>query len=694
MFLTTLLSFALSASAASTPKFARQNTNAPTRYAVQTPPLDTDWTYQVGTNPWPQYPRPKLVREEWQSLNGLWTYSNATSLDAVNDPPFNQTLPRQVLVPFCLESALSGIQETRLLYSWYQTHFTIPSNWTGERILLNFDAVDYEATVFVNGQNATFHRGGYFAFSVDVTGYIDRGGSNELIVFVHDPTDSGDYVIPIGKQSLHPSHIFYRPCSGIWQSVWLEAAPANYITSLNINGDASGNLNMTVDAAQSNLTSVDVTVKEKESGKTMGTYRGNVGMPFSFNVNSVQPWSPDSPNLYDVDIKMGEDTVRSYTGFRTVSRGEINGVQRILLNGQAFFPFGTLDQGYWPDGLYTPPTYEAMTYDIHQLKKIGYNMLRKHIKVESPLYYAAADEIGILVIQDMPALRPLQSHTFPNCTTRTVLPDPAQQQEFQRQLELLVNQFKSYTSIFTWLIYNEGWGQLTDNNYPEFALTDIVRNLDPTRLVDATSGWYDHGAGDFSDNHHYANAQCGTPFSSIASSPFDPSRIGFQGEFGGIGQNVSAEHLWKVQQAIDGINQTYEIDQTLDVWNYRGHFLLRELESQVDLYDCAGGVWTQTTDVEGEVNGMMTYDRRILRPDLPQWNADIKALYDASARRSNASTPGPGTEIPFVTATEPWPGKSTFWSKYHWTAAGPARTQGYGYTSGYSGVPGEWGPPQ
>jgi len=187
------------------------------------------------------------------------------------------------------------------------------------------------------------------------------------------------------------------------------------------------------------------------------------------------------------------------------------------------------------------------------------------------------------------------------------------------------------------VIYNEGWGQITDPYYPEFGLTDLVRELDPTRLIDATTGWYDHGAGDFSDNHHYANPQCGAPFYSIQSSPYDPSRIGIQGEFGGIGHNVSIEHLWNVQEAIDTINQTYEIDTTLAAWNYRGHLLLSELEDQTKMYACSGGIWTQTTDVEGEVNGMLTYDRRFLRPDLKQWNADISALYDAAASRSNSS---------------------------------------------------------
>lgn len=245
--------------------------------------------------------------------------------------------------------------------------------------------------------------------------------------------------------------------------------------------------------------------------------------------------------------------------------------------------------------------------------------------------------MGILVIQDMPSLRPIQDRTLDNCTVVTILPDDNQQAEFQRQLELLITQKRNYPSIVAWVVYNEGWGQITEPYYPEFALTDIVRSLDPSRLVDSTSGWYDHGAGDFSDNHHYANPQCGAPFYSIQSPPHDSSRIGFQGEFGGIGQNVSIEHLWNVQEAIDTINQTYEIDTTLAAWRYRGHVLLEELRQQVEMYECSGGVWTQTTDVEGEVNGMMTYDRRVIRPDVDAWRSDLQALYDAAAQRANGT---------------------------------------------------------
>jgi len=590
------------------------------KYSVQTPPLDTDWTYKVGTNPWPEYPRPKLARSQWQSLNGIWTYSDAGNGDALKSPPFNKTLSQEVLVPFCLESGLSGIQGKDTIYSWYQTTFSVPSKWTGDRVLLNFGAVDYEATVFVNGQKAAFNRGGYFAFSVDVTDYLN-GGQNELVVFAFDPTDGEKYVIPVGKQTLKPSHIFYRPCSGIWQSVWIESAPSDYISDLSLDADASGNVNLTAESVKGSKSRVEVSVLERGSKTAVATYSGSAGSPITFKVPSPKKWSPDSPSLYDFTIEFGKDTVSSYTGFRTVTRKVVNNVQRVLLNGEVIFPFGTLDQGYWPDGLYTPPSYEAMAYDIKALKTIGYNMLRKHVKIESALYYAAADELGILIMQDMPCLRPSE------------IPDDGQQKEFERQLELMVKQFKGYSSIFSWVLYNEGWGQRTSTN-PEFAITERVHQLDPTRPVNAISGWHDHGAGDFHDNHHYASPECGTPWSLSNKLASDSSRVAIQGEFGGIGHNVTEDHLWKVKQAIDQIEETYELWETLDEWNTRGKFLLSELLLQVELYACAGGVWTQTTDVEGEINGMLTYDRRILRTDVKQWKADIQALYDASAARA------------------------------------------------------------
>ncbi|KAI1306146.1 family 2 glycosyl hydrolase [Xylaria venustula] len=582
-------------------------------YEVKTPPLDTDWTYKVGTNPWPEYPRPQLERSSWQSLNGIWQWGEGTS-----EAGYPQGT--DVLVPSCIESALSGVMQNAQT-SWFAREFQVSKDLRrkGDKILINFEAVDYQATVYVNDEIAGNNTGGYWRFSFDITDLV-KDGTNTLRVDVFDPTDAAGYSIPIGKQTLNPSHIFYTPCSGIWQSVWLESVPALHITQLDVAADMHGIVNVTATTNKGTKDTVKVTVTD-DSGKNVATGMGKANQPFTFKVSSPSLWSPDSPTLYNLTVTVGDDKVTSYTGFRTIASGEVNGVKRPLINGEFGFHFGTLDQGFWPDGIYVPPNREAMVYDLKQLKNLGFNMLRKHIKVENALFYRACDELGVLLIQDMPSM------------PSSLIPNADQQKEWERQLDILIEQHKNYPSIFTWIIYNEGWAQITAY-YPEAYLTDRIKTLDPTRLVDSTSGWHDHGYGDWHDNHHYANPQCGTPFYSIQSTPYDHKRIAIQGEFGGIGQNVSAEHLWKVQEAVNSINQTYEIDETIEAWNYRGHVLLSELRDQIEYWDCSAAIWTQTTDVEGEVNGLLTYDRRVLRPDVAQWKADIQALKDAAKARN------------------------------------------------------------
>ncbi|KFA46840.1 hypothetical protein S40293_05569 [Stachybotrys chartarum IBT 40293] len=607
----------------------------PTPYEVQTPPLDTEWTYEVGANPWPEHPRPQLRRDAWQNLNGIWTFQAAEGDEDVESPP-TTPLGREVLVPSCIESGLSGIQELDITHMWFATSFEVPSDWEGQSVLLNFEAVDYEATVLVNGAAVGANVGGYHRFTIDVTENAVFGGPNELLVFVRDPTDSE--VIPVGKQARNPSHIFYRSCSGIWQSVWLESVPNDHITQLDIAAGMDGTVTVTVHSAVQQEAAVQISVID-QNGNVVGTGSGTADAEFEFTVEDVELWSPSFPTLYNLTASLGDDEVFSYTGFRTISTGIVEGVQRPLLNGEFVFLFGTLDQGYWPDGLHTPPTREAMVYDLEVLKDFGFNMVRKHsdivvigdgqIKVEPDLFYQACDQIGLMVVQDMPSL-PADTQNRP--------PNAEQQAEFQRQLEIMIQEHKSYPSIVTWVIYNEGWGQLRSPPWPEDELTRLVREIDPSRLINSVSGWFDHGFGDFSDNHHYANPQCGSPFYSRQSPPYDPERIGFQGEFGGIGHNVSIENLWNVQAAIDTIDQTYELNADLESYNYRAEILFRELREQVERYACSGGVWTQTTDVEGEVNGLLTYDRRVLRPDVEQWRADIQALHDAAVSRGGGGS--------------------------------------------------------
>ncbi|KAF2439624.1 glycoside hydrolase family 2 protein [Karstenula rhodostoma CBS 690.94] len=619
-------------------------------YVLKQGPLDTPWTEKVGTNPWPEYPRPQMARSEWKNLNGVWQYRNATAGDKeLDNPPFRQELENAVLVPFCLESALSGVMGNYTIHSWYRTTFDVPASWT-DKVLLNFAAVDYEATVFVNEKQVARNTGGYWAFNTDITDQLNKNGTNELVVFVFDPTNLHPNNIPLGKQRLNPEHIFYTPCSGIWQTVWLESAPAESIDKLEISADADGRVDITISTTSNATTAADFILYEPNTELVKFKTKVPVNRAHSFVVDSPQLWSPDSPTLYNITVKLGSDTVQSYTGFRTISKGVVNGVQRPLLNGGFVFMFGTLDQGYWPDGLHSPPSLEAMVSDLKALKEVGYNMVRKHIKVEPALFYQAADQLGLLLIQDMPALSTssvkLENEPPKECPAKSLTPslDPDKvQKEFDRQLGVMVRQLKSHPSIVTWVIYNEGWGQPSErydgvrNTSIDSILTDYVRKIDPTRLIDSVSGWNDHGAGDFHDNHHYSSPQCGTPWYSVDSSPYNPDtdhRIAFQGEFGGIGQNISEEHAWKVPASIATVKNTYELDATQEIWNLRAHMLFHELEFQIQEFACSGAVWTQTTDVEGEVNGMLTYDRRVNRMDKEQWKKDIQALYDAAAKRA------------------------------------------------------------
>ncbi|KAH6630768.1 glycoside hydrolase family 2 protein [Chaetomium sp. MPI-SDFR-AT-0129] len=595
--------------------------SAASPYQLQTPPLDTPWTSKAPSNPWPQYPRPQLRRDAWKSLNGIWTYqpSTTSSTPDTNSLP-SLPLSKEILVPSCIESGISGVMDMSfsVTHMWFGTTFGVPRHWAdrGRRVVLNFEAVDYQTTVFVNGVKVGEHTGGYTRFGVDVTDQL-KEGENVLHVFVFDPTD--DESIPQGKQTKRPSHIFYTPCSGIWQSVWLESVPKNYISSLDLTADMHGEVTVTVHSATQKSTPIEISIAAPH-GEVVATQQHVSDKTFTFQVSSPKLWSPDSPTLYNVTVQLGDDEVHSYTGFRTIATGRVNGIQRPLLNGEFVFLFGPLDQGYWPDGIYTPPTPDAMVYDLKVIKGLGFNMVRKHIKVEPDLFYEACDRLGLMVIQDMPSMR-----VFDNSRASA-----EQEAEFERQLAVVVDEHKSYTSIVAWVIYNEGWGQFTDG----YVLTDRVREWDPTRLVDSTTGWNDFGAGDFSDNHHYAEPQCGTPWSSLPSPPHDSRRIGFQGEYGGIGLRPADENLWPLQGAIDTINQTYELHATAESYHYRAHTLMNLLREQVEKYECSGAVYTQTTDVEGEVNGLMTMDRRVVRVDVDAWKRDIRGVYEAARKRA------------------------------------------------------------
>ncbi|KAJ7207304.1 glycoside hydrolase family 2 protein [Mycena rebaudengoi] len=603
-------------------------------YKLVEPKLKTPWTDDVAANPdkaWAEYPRPRLQRKTWLNLNGVWEFQFAGGPNDVNDLPTNKTLNQRILVPFCVESGLSGIA-LQSVYSWYRREFSVPSTFE-QNVVLHFAAVDYKTSVFVNGQKVGEHTGGYDKFAFDITSFVNKNGTNELILFNYDPTEGDDELIPIGKQRRNPSHIFYTPCSGIWQTVSIESVPSTeYITDISFRASANGGVNTTITTSTNSSSEVTIHVLDpSDNSKTIFTTTGAANSPFSFTVYPApKTWSPDVPNLYNLTITVGDDTVQSYTGFRTVERKEVDGVQRFVLNGEPLFQFGPLDQGFWPDGLHSPPSYEAMVFDLKYIKNLGMNFLRKHIKVEPDLFYQAADQLGLSIMQDMPA-------------TDLRAPTPAQQVEWERQLNIMLRSHTSFPSVLTFMLFNEGWGQLQSG--PEIELTPrVAAILSGHQLINSVSGWDDWGyrnhnlsVGDFHDNHHYSSPQCGAPFYSLPSTPNDPNRIAFQGEFGGVGVNTTIDHLWNDDVAIGHINQTYEIDANLEIWNYRALRVIEELREQTEMFDCNGGVYTQTTDVEGEVNGFLTYDRVVDHVDAKRWKAAIQGLYDTFNKKISAT---------------------------------------------------------
>nr|WP_224366704.1 AbfB domain-containing protein [Hyalangium versicolor] len=578
-------------------------------WALKTPPLSTPWTSQATpANALPEYPRPQMVRADWQNLNGEWQFANAT---ASQTPPFGQNLSESVLVPFPIESGISGIQrhQDRM---WYRRTFTVPSGWSGRRVQLQFGAVDWEAKVYVNGQLVGTHQGGFDSFGFDITDRLN-GGTNELIVGVYDPTDSGGQ--PIGKQRHTPNSIWYTAASGIWQTVWLEPTPSARITRLDMTPDVTGKvLKLTVQAT--GLSGQTVEAVAFDGSVQVGSITGSAGTELRIPVPTPKLWSPESPFLYDlrVSLKSGSttvDQVTSYFGMRSIGLKLVAGVVRPVLNGQFVFQLGTLDQGYWPDGIYTAPTDAALKFDIQKHKDLGYNMIRKHIKVEPQRWYYWADKLGLLVWQDMPSMG-----SSPSTAAKT---------QFELEMRELVDEHRSATSIVQWVVQNEGWGQ-----YDQARLADLVKSWDPTRLVDNMSGInccgaVDGGNGDVADWHVYVGP---------GSPPPSGARASVLGEFGGLGLRVTG-HEWS-----PGNGFGYEMMSSAAALTSRYVGLVQQTQTLMSNPGLSASVYTEITDVENEVNGMLTYDRAIVKPDATQ----VKAAHDtliAASRLLNNQGPLP-----------------------------------------------------
>ncbi|MEY7971990.1 glycoside hydrolase family 2 protein [Saccharomonospora xinjiangensis] len=561
----------------------------------------TPWTYQVGPgNAHPEHPRPQLTRPRWLTLNGLWDYVGRDSSGV-------EHRGEAILVPFPPESLLSGIGR-RDENLWYRRTFDVPGEWLGQgsRVLLHFGAVDQIATVWVNHQLLGRHEGGCTAFTVDITDVLRPDAAQEVVVRADDEGNRGTFAV--GKQANQPGGILYTGCSGIWQSVWLESVPAVHVTDLDLEPDLRGfdlvtHVAFPGPGADAGVT-VDVSVTS--GGEQVASARGNPGQRLRLDVADPLVWTSDHPHLYDLTVRLIDaeggvvDEVASYTALRTVRVGsDGEGPPRILLNDRPVFLNAPLDQGYWPDGLYTAPTDEALRFDLERIKALGFNSVRKHVKVEPMRWYHWADRLGLLVWQDMPSL-PVVLDNPPGPQ-----PPPVEvaRERFEAELRAMLHQLRNVPSIVVWTVFNEGWGE-----YDTVRLAEEVKAVDPSRLVVAASGVNcchshpDSGAGDVYDDHTYVGP--GRP----ELAPGDPRAI-VDGEYGGIGLVVEG-HAWP------GEPMAYEMVGDRDRLTARYVELSSELEA-LARDRLSGAVYTQLTDVENEVNGLLTYDRRVVKVDVP-----------------------------------------------------------------------------
>ncbi len=570
-------------------------------YAPVGDKIKTEWAKSVNPKDvWNVYPRPLMVRGEWQNLNGLWNYA-ITDKGKASPSKYDGN----ILVPFCVESSLSGVGKSLGSNQelWYKRTFKVPSSWNGKDVMLNFGAVDWRSDVWVNGVKVGSHEGGYTPFGFNVTAAL-RKGENEVVVKVFDPTTDGYQ--PCGKQRLKPEGIWYTPVSGIWQTVWIEPVAKTHISNLVIVPNVDAN-QVTVDVAKAGVPcGMMVQVKVLENGKVVAEGKAINGEKVIVDMpKNVKLWSPDAPNLYDMVVSLTEngkvvDQVKSYVAMRKyTARRDKNGVMRMQLNGKDIFEFGPLDQGWWPDGLYTAPSYEAMVYDIKKTKEWGFNMIRKHIKVEPATWYNYCDKEGIIVWQDMPSGDYSKSQPWKyndafyggDKSNRSA----ESEETYYKEWKDIIDNFRSYPCISVWVPFNEAWGQFKTDEVVKW-----TQKYDPYHLVNPASGGNFSMEGDILDLHHYPEPK---------SFLFDARKVNAIGEFGGIGFPVEG-HLWV---------------QSKDNWGYVKFNSSKEVTDKYEVFAkqlielahkgyCAG-VYTQTTDCETEVNGIMTYDRKVIKMD-------------------------------------------------------------------------------
>ncbi|MDY3069957.1 MAG: glycoside hydrolase family 2 TIM barrel-domain containing protein [Parabacteroides sp.] len=556
--------------------------------------IKTEWAESVNPKQvLPEYPRPQMVRGEWSNLNGEWEYAIRTK-GGIEPSAYDGN----ILVPFAVESSLSGVQKTVGAENelWYKRTFDIPSSWKNRNIILNFGAVDWKADVFVNDILIGSHKGGYTPFSFDITPYLKGQKGQKLTVRVWDPSDAGFQ--PRGKQVAKPEGIWYTPVTGIWQTVWLEPVASNHITAIKAIPDVDNSVvGVTVSTSESSVTDIVEVQISDNNNNVVATAQGVQGQEMRLQVKNAELWSPENPYLYDMKVTLlgkQKDEVKSYTAFRKISvQKDASGIYRMCLNNKPLFQYGPLDQGWWPDGLYTAPTDEALLYDIKKTKDWGFNMIRKHVKVEPARWYYHCDREGILVWQDMPSgdmgnqwgPREYNAGTDKNRTQESI-------SNYYTEWKEIMNLCMSNPSVVVWVPFNEAWGQFDTEKV--VAWTEAY---DPSRLVNPASGGNHRACGDILDLHNYPG-----PEMYLA----DPMRVNVLGEYGGIGLALDG-HLWWNNRNWGYIQFKNSDEVTAEYVKYA-----KELKTLVKK-GFSAAVYTQTTDVEGEVNGLMTYDRKVIK---------------------------------------------------------------------------------
>ena len=555
----------------------------------------TQWAAQVDpTNVLPEYPRPQMTRPQWQNLNGLWNYA-VTAKDAAP-----QEYEGKILVPFAIESALSGVGRTITADEalWYTREFRIPREWKNKRIMLNFGAVDWKTEVYVDGNLAGEHTGGYDPFSMDITDLLAKGKTHELTVKVLDQTDQ--WYQPCGKQVEKPRGIWYTSVSGIWQTVWMEPLAETHVKSYSAIADVAG-ARLNVEVELENAQADDICMVQLYDGQTLVAEAEGAAV---LDIAQPKLWSPDSPFLYDLKLTVlrnGKviDEVTGYAAMReiTVARDD-NGHKRMLLNGEPLFQYGPLDQGWWPDGLYTAPTDEALAFDIEKTKEFGFNMIRKHVKVEPARWYWHCDRLGMLVWQDMPSTKHGDNkwgrHAYDTGTDSQITAEG--KANYYNEWSEIIKDFKVFPSIVVWVPFNEAWGQFDTDQVVRF-----TREQDPSRLINyASGGSFERCSGDILDLHNYPDPEMYL---------YDPDYINVLGEYGGIGLPLEG-HLWQTDKNW-GYIQYKNGDDVLNTYERYADELIELVQKGF-----AAAVYTQTTDVEGEVNGLMTYDRDVIKVDV------------------------------------------------------------------------------